>query len=124
VRHGPLLAEVEPTFDDPVDQPERGSQKDCPADQDKGCQAADDHPQERVPEGSGLPAKVTFDPTPLYILHAHIVYDDPGKQGQAAGKQASCLQAVNDHRQALKAGLGGDVDLGLPLILHGYQYMR
>lgn len=109
---------VDPTLDDPVDQPERGRKQNRPADKKYGQDSADDHPEESVPEGPYLPLEVAFNPASLYIFLADIVDDNPGEERQRSGKKADCLQGVNDGRQLLQVGFAWSLYLFLPFVVH------
>src|SRR3989338_709640 len=107
-RHGLVIVQVEPTFDDAIDDPAEIGEQYGEADQYEGGHYTDGSPQQTEPEGAYLPAKMALQPGAGDIIFFNIV-DDNADDGGDAGEVGKRIQDVDDQRQCLERFQSGVV---------------
>src|SRR5919198_130467 len=100
--HGLVLREIQPAFDDAVDEPDGVGSEHEDADQHEAQDAADNAPQQAVPKGADLPAEMRFEPGAAGIVPFHVVDNDSHDPGDAE-EEARRLQRVGDGNDGFQA---------------------
>src|SRR5512135_3125586 len=93
--HGFIVVEVEPTFDDAINDPAEIGKQYNEADQYESGHCANHRPQQTEPEGAYLPAEMAFQPGSCDIVLFHVV-DDDADDGRNACEVRQRIQDVHN----------------------------